>query len=71
MEEVLINELVMEEILLIYSVCFMCGNFFFLFVRFVLLVMLISVLEELNKLINMKEKIIFVSLRLNDLVKFI
>lgn len=49
----------------------MRGNFFFLFVRFVLSVTLISVSEELNKLINMKEKIIFVSSRLNDSVKFI
>lgn len=57
--------------LLIYSVLFILGNLLLLFIKFVLLVILINVFDELNRLISIKEKMILVSLSVNVLFKFI
>lgn len=67
----LINVFVIELMLLIYSVLFILGNLLLLFIKFVLLVILINVFDELNRLISIKEKMILVSLSVNVLFKFI
>lgn len=66
-----INVFVIELTLLIYSVLFILGNLSLLFIKFVLLVILINVFDELNRLISIKEKMISASLSVNASFKFI
>lgn len=66
-----INEFVIVVVLFIKSVCFIWGKCFCLLVKFVLVVIVISVFELLKRLISKNEKMILNKFKLNVLVIFI